>query len=231
MRKLLFGLAALFCTVSSAQAQNLTPHTITVTGQATIMAAPDFASISMGVISTAPTTAAAAQENNAVMTRVVNALSKVRVPKTNVQTNDYNVEAMHPFNPDGMRDDSRTTGYRVANKVTVTVSDVGSMAKVIDAATLAGANTIDSINFSIKDRTAVEDEARTAAVRNARHQAEVLASADKAKITKMIAMTTVSVESGGFGRMYLREDRTPATPILPGRIPVSAQVTVQFSVE
>ena len=230
MRITTFSVLALIGSSSIALAQGLAPHTITVQGQAEIMAAPDYASVDMGVVSTAKSVAAAAQENNALMARVVSALARLNVPEKDVQTTKYNVEAIHPRNANGQEDESKTLAYQVANKVTVNVFNMANLAKVIDAAAQSGANTIDSIEFGVKDRGALEDEARTAAIKNARHQAEVMAAAESAKVVKVIAMTSGNV-SYGVETITVSASRLRTTPILPGQVRIGASATVQFGLE
>lgn len=230
MRIAIFSALAMMSSVGIAAAQGLSPHTITVQGQAEVMATPDHASIDMGVVSTAKTVAQAAQDNSALMARVVSALARLNVPDRDVQTTRYNVEAIHPRTANGQEDESKTLAYQVANKVTVNVSNMANLAKVIDAATQSGANTIDSIEFGVKDRMALEDEAKTAAVKNARHQAEVMAAAEGAKVTKVIAMTTGNV-SYGVEMVTVSASRLRSTPILPGQVRIGASATVQFGLE
>ncbi|MFO1248031.1 MAG: SIMPL domain-containing protein [Alphaproteobacteria bacterium] len=69
MRIAIFSALAMMSSVGIAAAQGLSPHTITVQGQAEVMATPDHASIDMGVVSTAKTVAQAAQDNSALMAR------------------------------------------------------------------------------------------------------------------------------------------------------------------
>lgn len=208
----------------------MAPNTITVQGRAEILATPDYASIDMGVVSTNKTVVLAAQDNAAAMTRVISALARLNIPEKDVQTTRYNVEAIHPRIANGEMDDSKVLAYRVANKVTVTVSNTANLAKVIDAATQAGANTIDSIDFNVKNRAGAEDEAKAAAVKNARHQAEIMAAAENAKVAKVIAMTAGSV-SYGVEEVVVTSSRFQSTPILPGQVRISANVTVQFGLE
>jgi uncharacterized protein YggE len=167
------------------------------------------------------------------MTRVVAAVAKLGIPDTDVQTSEYNVTALHPKAKNGEENENKTTGYQITNKATVTIRDLTKLAKVIDAATLAGANSANSIEFLIKDRVGAEDKAKIAAVKDARHQAEVLAAAEGAKVTRMIAITTQNFSSV----TYAAAAPPPAileanqTPILPGQIRIEANVTVQYGVE
>ena len=61
--------------------------------------------------------------------------------------------------------------------VTVRVKDVARLGEVLDAIVAAGANEINGITFVRDDSSATEDEARRAAVADARHKAEILAEA------------------------------------------------------
>ena len=68
--------------------------------------------------------------------------------------------------------------YRVSNMVQVTIRDMTKVGDVIDTAVKAGANNVWGISFSLENTDDLEDQAREAAVKDARARAESLAGSE-----------------------------------------------------
>ena len=72
---------------------------------------------------------------------------------------------------------SKLNGYNVNNTVLVRIYDTSSIGKAIDAAIASGASDINSLTFQTDISRDIEDQLSTSAINDARHQAEVIASA------------------------------------------------------
>jgi uncharacterized protein len=229
-----FSIGLIFCAVlTSAASAQQTPNTIVASGTAEVLAKPDVANVDIGVVTRAPTTAPALRANSAEMNRVVAAIQAAGIPETDIQTSNFSIDAVHPTDQHGNTDESRTTGYEVTNKITVTVTDLSKVGAVIDAAVDAGANSSNSVSFDLKNRAAIDDQVLADAIRNARHNAEVMASAENAKVGKMISATFLGgdarVMAGGAVNQI--EVTAARMSVLPGRIEVDANVVVTFVIE
>jgi uncharacterized protein YggE len=233
MRVAASSVILLFLAASGAMAQNRPARTITVSGQGAVTAAPNFATIDLGVVTSAKTVQAALQQNNLLMTKVVASVKKTGVAEADMQTTQFTIEPEHPRNPrTGDEDFSKIVGYSVSNKVTAIVRKLSLVADVIDSATQAGANSANSVAFLVKDRAKLEDQAKTKAMQDARHQAEVLAAAEGAKVGKVVNISTASTDFGPPPMAILPKFRaSPATPILPGEVGISASATVQYELQ
>jgi uncharacterized protein len=236
MRALLLGITTALFVIEGApcQSASLSPNTIVASGNAEILASPDSASIDIGVITSNPVTAAALHANDVEMARVVAAIRALGISNTNMQTSNFAIEAQHPQSKNGEADESRISGYTVTNKLTVSVSDLTKVAAIIDEAVKAGANSSNSVSFDLKDRAAIDDKALADAVRNARHRAEIMASAENAKVGRMISVTN-DISYGEIREGLAAPEAimvvNDKTPVLPGQISVEAQVVVVFSTE
>jgi uncharacterized protein YggE len=71
-----------------AHAEN---RTLTMTGHGEVRAAPDMVRLTAGVVSQAPTAAAALAANSARMRDMLAALEKLSVPRNNIQTSNFSV--------------------------------------------------------------------------------------------------------------------------------------------
>jgi uncharacterized protein YggE len=106
---------------------------------------------------------------------------------------------------------------------------------IIDTATKSGANTIQGINFTLKDENAARAQALQPAARQARSSAESIASALGLRVIRV-----VSAEEGQQPPIRPFQERAmmaqaamadaPPTPVEPRSIEVHAMVTVTLEV-
>jgi uncharacterized protein YggE len=192
-----------------------------------------MATIDIAVVTSNSATQAALRANGSEMQRVVAAIRGLGIAAADIQTTNFSITAQHPKDKNGATDESRTVGYEVRNSVTVTVSDLEKVGAIIDAAVAAGANSSNSVSFGVKNHAALDDDVLTKATRDARHNAEVMASAENLKVGKMISASNESSLPLKFeGTETVAEyGNNGATVILSGQMSVSASVTVVFAIE
>ncbi|MGA7676508.1 MAG: SIMPL domain-containing protein [Rhizomicrobium sp.] len=226
------AVVALAFSLSVAQAGPVDPHTIVVSGAAEILVSPDLATIDIGVVTSDPVTAKALHANNVEMQRVVAVIKALGISENAMQTSNFSVDVLHPKTKNGEDDESRIIAYEVTNKLSVSVTELSKVADIIDAAVNAGANSANSVTFDVKNRADYDEQALAAAVRNARHNAEIMASAERASVGKMISMTN-SPSDRQFvpAPDFIIQTEAPHAPILPGQITILAKVTVTYAVE
>jgi uncharacterized protein YggE len=223
---------------SAAASELLDPKTVVVTGAAQVEVAPDYATITLGVVSKQDAAAAALKANGALMQKVVAAIRAQGIPDHNISTSQFQIEAIHPADKAQpyRSDESITLGYVATNTLTITVEKLDSVATVIDAAVNSGANMTGSVYFGIRDTTASNAKALTMAVANARRQAEIMAAAEHAKVGHVVAMTTAPDYRGGNRNTSPPPPPPPPPPvagavIMPGHVTVDATVLVVFALE
>jgi hypothetical protein len=126
--------------------------------------------------------------------------------------------------------------YRVSNMVQVKVRDLSQVSEVLDAAVEAGANQVWGVSFTIEDEKALEDEARTKAMEDARQRAEALAGLAKVELGQALVVAesgTVSpvLMKQGLGGGGAAMDAASVVPISPGEVQVTYQVEVTYAVQ
>lgn len=231
----------LLAQVQPAFADQTPPHTIAVMGEAEIRLPPGYATVEAGVITQGPVVGDALAENNAKMGKVIDALRLLGISDADIHTSNFSIQPKYekPAQGDYDNDALRSiVGYLVANKVTVTVTDMTKIAKIIDASVQAGANASGEVDFRVKNLTEQMDRARVAAVENARHKALVLTTAahlslgPALSITDNQASTDYNGRAGGgnFETVIVTASRIP-TPILAGQIAITSEVTVVYAVK
>ena len=208
------------------------PHTITVSGQAEARGAPNQAMLSAGVVSVAPTAAAALAENARKMTGVFAALKKLGVPERSIQTSNFSVQPQYPPYNQNATGLQRIVGYQVSNQVDVVLDDTAKLGPALDALVGAGANQINSVSFGIKGADALQAKARADAVADARTRAETYAKAAGVSLGSVVSIQ----ENGGFEpprpMVMLRAQaaEAPPTPTAAGELGVTANVTMVFEI-
>jgi uncharacterized protein YggE len=122
-------------------------------------------------------------------------------------------------------------GYAVRNAIQVTVKDMNSIGKVLDAATGAGANEISGITFTFTSGTYanLQKQALQNAVQDASGQAQTMATALGVHIAGI-----VSVNPAYVYRPYInyKADTSGATstPIQTGTLQVTVNVQVVYEI-
>ncbi|HVV58444.1 MAG TPA: SIMPL domain-containing protein [Gaiellaceae bacterium] len=193
-----------------------TDSLVTTSGHGVVSTVPDRATISAGVRVEADTATDALARCSAAATRVVAALKAHG--GQNVQTREVSLDPQ-------TNDAGKTTGYVAENTVTA-VASVATVGGLIDAATAAGATSIDGPALTVSDSTALYRQALAAAVADARAKADVLAKAGGSTVGPVVSMSETSsgnpVPFAGSGAV------AKDTPVEAGTQEVTADVQVEF---
>lgn len=212
----------------AALAEAPTP-TITVTGEATVQATPDMATISLGVTTQGATGAEAMTANNAALAKVIERLKGAGIEDKDLQTQNLSL------NPNWSNYDSSSgqvqtiTGYTASNILSVRVRDLGKLGSVLDAAVGDGANTLNGLSFDLSQPRPAQDEARKSATKDARARAELLATAAGVKLGRVLSISENQGYGGGMPVMY-EAKADSAVPVQAGQVGMSAQVSITFEI-
>lgn len=232
MKKLLsliLTLAMLLPVFAQAEHAAAPGATITVSGNATVTLKADYAQVTVGVSTKAPTVEEASQKNTAAIHAVIAALTEAGVLEEDIATSNYSVNAEYDYSSMGGQ---RLTGYNVSNQLNVTIRDMEHIGATLDKATAAGANTIYNIQFLSTKADAAMDEATAYAVQDAMRRAQLLADAAGLHLGSIVSITDTVTGYGGMPRTYKSTmDSTAGNSILPDDASVSASVTIVFELK
>jgi uncharacterized protein YggE len=170
---------------SGARGQTATEATsggVTVIGTGSATLAPDRATFSFGAASQAKTASAALAASSQAMARVVDALRRAGVSKSDIQTSDVSLS------PRTNESGDLIVGYTASNTVTATVRKLVEAGAVIDAAVAAGANQMYGPNLVAADQDAAYRSALKAALAEARAKAETLAGSSGLTLGRITAI-------------------------------------------
>ena len=203
--------------------------TITVTGSASVTLKADYARISVGVSSKAATVEQAANENNAAIFAVIEALKEAGIAEEDIATSNYSVYAEYDYASFGGQ---KLTGYNVTNQLTVIIRDMEHIGATLDKATAAGANNIYNIEFLSTKADEAQDEATVYAVQDAMRRAKLLASAAGLNLGGIKSISDTVASYGIVTRSYASKlDAGAGNSILPDDTSVSASVTIVFELK
>jgi uncharacterized protein YggE len=201
--------------------------TITVTGEATVQASPDMAMIMLGVTTDGETAADAMAANNAALSAVLARLRGAGVEDRDLQTSNLSL------NPNWVGYDSGSmptiAGYSAMNMLNVRVRDLTQLGSLLDASITDGANTLNGISFEMSEPRPVMDEARKAAVADAKAKAELLIAAAGGTLGKIISITEIPNYNGPQAMFRAEAASDSAVSVASGQIGLTASITITYA--
>lgn len=211
-----------------------TSNTVTVTGRATVTSAPDEAVVTLTVEKEASTAPAAMDAASVTTRQVLDRLKADGIEDSAIETTNVTLYPVRTYDPNTGKE--TLTGYRAQNTVTVTLSEAGTVGKVLAAAVETGVNNVSGPVWRLRDDSAAVNEALTKAATNARARAEALAAAEGAKVGKVMTMSEGGVEVPvvPIYRSYdmaMAGEKVAEVPISPANLDVTATVTITYILE
>ena len=186
-------LALVLATPLSAQAPMLPPGHPPVMGtrldivaSGEVSAVPDIATVGAGVVTQAPTAAAAMQANARSTATTVAAIRKAGVADRDIQTTSISLSPQYRY---ADNQPPVITGYQASSRVSVRFRDVKASGPVLDALVTAGANQIDGPVLSVDKPEPLLDQAREQAIATAKQRAALYARAAGLQVRRIIAIS------------------------------------------
>jgi uncharacterized protein YggE len=221
--------AVLGCALLAAPvlAEEASPPTISVIGEASVSVPADLAQIDAGVSTEAKTAREASDANNAAMGKVLLALKGAGIDEKDFQTSRLSLQPQYAQNRSGP---NAVAGYRATNHVTIKLRDVTNVASTIDLVTGAGANELGGISFMVSSASKLLDEAREQAIADARRKAEIYAKAAGVTLGGPVNISEEGAQAPPqFRRMIA--GTAAAAPIAQGEETLHVMVSVTWAIK
>jgi uncharacterized protein YggE len=201
-----------------------TSHTITVIGAASVTRVPDVVRISVGVTATKSTVKLARDAAGRSMKAVIASIKALGIDEKDIKTTGIDLSAQY-------NNSSKITGYRMSEQLQITVRDLDKAGDVVANATAKGATEVNGLSFEVADPASAMDEARAAAIAQARTSAQKMAAAAGVSLGEVVSISESFASSPGpyYSADSLRGAAIPQ--IEPGTQDVQATVSVIFSIE
>ncbi|MGW6694206.1 SIMPL domain-containing protein [Rhodococcus sp. NPDC054953] len=210
---------------SSGGGSESAPPGISTQGVGKVSAAPDTATVVLGVQTQDATAEAALAANAERATALTDALKSRGVAAADIATSGLSVQ------PTYAPASSTITGYQVTNQVTATVHDIAGAGGLIDGAAAAAGDAVrvQQLTFSIGDDSDLRAEARARAVEQARAQAGQIADAAGVELGDVRSISEVTAAAPPMPGVMM--DRAPSTPIEPGMQDLTVTVSVVYDID
>lgn len=213
--------------VAQTPAATPAPPTVVARGDGEVRAVPDMAILVVGAEQSAKTPKEAQAVVATAMTAVQQRLIGAGVPKDAIRTTAYDVQAQFDYA------NGRQTlrGYVARHSIEVRVDDVARVGALLEVAIAAGGTSVQGVRFDLKQREALEREALTKAVANARARAEAMAAGAGSAIAGVVRIEEAGAEvspmferGATFKAVSMAADAAP--PVAPGESVIRASVTL-----
>ena len=201
--------------------QSVVP-TVNVVGEASIEATPTLVNISVSIEGEGKDAKLLRQENGEKLAKVIQAINKEEVPMKNFQTDYVSLYKNYDYN-------TKTYQYRISQTVKIKLDNLAKYETLMDALFEAGVNQINSVTFGIEDstRAKLQQEARIAAIDDARKKALLYATSLDQNIGKALTIRETSLRDTPASVM-IRGAASSNTTLALGSISVNSQIIVTF---
>src|SRR3989442_7284535 len=200
---------------------------VAVAGETNMKAEPDAAVVVLSVITQGTQAFNAQQENARKSDAVIHALQESAGANPEIKTSDYSLRPQYDQRYNKL---PKIIGYEARNSVMVTMGDLSKVGAVIDAASRAGANSVEAVSFILRDNSPARGQALAEASRQAMSKAQSIAQSMGGRVVRVVeeqeaglanAMPVARPISGAYedisaNRMMV----TKATPLQAGALNV-----------
>jgi len=204
---------------------------ISVTGYAERTVSPDTASITLGVVSEADTTAEAKIANDQAMNLIISNLMELGISKADMKTSSFTISPNYTLNAD--KKTRSITGYSVGNMLSVKTHDFTKLSDIIQNSTESGANQIYAVRFYLENDTIIKDELVAEALRNGKKQASLIATSLGIRLGDVLSVSvsdySPSYNIVNFEKLSMRAADS-STPIEEGTLKITATASLSFAI-
>jgi len=208
---------------------------VVVEGDATVQAQPDTAILTVAVVTQNASASEAQAENASKTDAVVRAVKAAAGPGAEVKTSGYSLQPQYAYKEGAP---PTITSYVARNSVTVTTGELSRVGASIDAASRAGANSVDGLSFTLRRDEQARAHALAEATREAVSKARVIADTLGGRLTRIVEVQEAGAarpiplyENAAAGRATMASQAATPTPIESGSLEIRAQVQLVAEVE
>ncbi len=204
-----------------------TPRQIVVSATGSVEAAPDMATVTLGVSQNARTASQAMSDVSEATASVLARISEAGIDDRDVQTSSLN---LNPVWDHGNERPPQVRGYVASTTLSVRVRALDDLGGLLDRLIGDGANTLNGLTFGIAETDQLETAAREDAVRQARAKAETLANAAGLVLGPVQTISEGSRVSAPAPLMRGAMMEAAAVPVAAGELQIRVSVTMEFAI-
>lgn len=209
------------------------PPAIVVTGNGEVDVAPTRAVVSLGATVHEKDAATAQHKVSAIIQKSIDALVALGIKQEKIHTDRISLNPVYqPMAPNDAYRHRKIVGYEASNLLQITLDDLTQIGPVIDAAVADGADEIQGVDFQLADDTEATQDALRKAMLQAHAKALAIADAAHVQLGRALEIEEGSVQRimpmMAMSRMAAADE---STPVSPGEIKISAQVTATYLIK
>lgn len=224
-------------------------RSFTVSGEGKVVAVPDVAQFTFGVLTEGGTDVAKIQRDNVERAnKVIEFLKSKGVDAKDIKTESFSIDpryenynCVYPRYETGEAPIAcpppKIVGYTVSQSVSVKIRNFDTTGDILGGAAEHGANSVSQLSFTIDEPAKVESEARAKAIAQAKEKAEAIADAGGFRVGRLLSLQ----EGGNFpmyygkalgmgGDMGMGSVPAPAPSIQPGSQDVVSNVSLVYEI-
>lgn len=216
-------------------------RSFSVEGKGEAVAVPDIGVFTFSVLTEGGTNLTALQEQNSQKSNAaIEYLKGQGVDKEDIKTQDYSVSPRYSYSRCFSGDDEcgppEIIGYSIWHSVSVKVRELENVGKLLSGVVENGANNVSQLTLSVDDSTALENEARAEAIKEAKEKAKAIAKAGGFRLGKLIYLSEVQPYYGqpyavdGYAKGGMGGAEIAIPSIEPGseKITITVQLTYEI---
>jgi hypothetical protein len=147
-------------------------HLITVNGEGTVDVVPNQATININTQVRGEDQEATQDLNTETTNELITAIKSAGVAAEDIQTQNYSIYENRVYNPD--TNDTEARGWIATQQIRVTVKDLDILGELLNLSNAEGVVNVNGPNYELADTEAYKDQARSAAIADAKKRAKIL---------------------------------------------------------
>ncbi|WP_417614677.1 SIMPL domain-containing protein [Oceanisphaera sp.] len=175
------------------------PHLVTQ-GQAEIRVAPDMATLSVGVTALKPDSRTAKEEVDTRVAALFSSLASLGVSKKDIDSGNIITRPDYQYGKNG--NPPKLLGYQAERQISIRLYDLDLLSQALNKILEQGVQNIQQVSYGRRNADELRQQARLAAVANARELAEELSLAVDRKLGEVYAIEYQPSRSGAPPRHY-----------------------------
>lgn len=229
LKKILITLSLIMVAIG-AFAQGKQQSLVNVSGEHSIKVEPDGATVNIMISTENLDLETAKNGNDNIVSTAISFLKKQKIEDKDIRTTHVNLQ---PYN-EYVKDKKPIQMFRAQQSITFKVKDLAKLPDLLSELVKLKVNNIQSVHFTSTKMKALQNEARTEAMLDAKRKATLLADAVNLKIGSAFTIhdntSSDNFPPNSVYRSYEAADMlsNKQAPIAEGEIEITASVQVSF---
>lgn len=204
--------------------------TVTVEGQGTIHAAPNIATLQVGLVTEGADVARAQADNATKMNQLIAELKRLGIAPADLQTTVFSINPNYEFK----NGRSAISGYQVSESASVKVRDLAKLGAIFGKAGALGANQVYGPTFTLDDEESLKSQARAAAIAQAMRKLRALSRDLGVRPIRLVAFSESGNRPPGpvpYERLAVGGADGVTPDISPGEVDIAVSVSITYEVK